>query len=86
MWNARIRKANKRLYPTTTTTANEEEDNSSQIEFGWRSGDGGFSGIADYAEDVVECGKAVSYSARWEAAFAAADSAAAEVAAAAEAP
>ena len=58
-WNARIRKANKRLNPTTT--ANEEEGHS-QIEFGWRSGNGGLSGIADYAESVAECGEAVSYS------------------------
>ena len=73
LWNARIRKANKRLNPTTT--ANEEEGHS-QIEFGWRSGNGGLSGIADYAESVAECGEAVSYSVKWEATFAAADSAA----------
>ncbi len=36
--------------------------------------------MADYAESVAECGEAVSYSAKWEAAFADADSAA-EVAA-----
>jgi hypothetical protein len=63
-WNARIRKANKRLCPTA---ANEEEEGHSQIEFGWRSGNGGFSGISDYAERVAECGEAVSYSAKWEA-------------------
>ena len=78
-WNARIRKANKRLNPTTT--ANEEEGHS-QIEFGWRLGKWGFSGTAYYAESMAECGEAVSYSAKWEATVAAADSAA-EVAAAA---
>jgi hypothetical protein len=48
----------------------------------WRSNNEGFTGIVDYAESVAECGEAVSYSAKWEATVAAADSAA-EVAAAA---
>jgi hypothetical protein len=78
-----MRKENRRLYPTTATTTANEEEGYGQIEFGWRLGDGGFSGIAIYAEDVAACGKAVSYSAKWAAAFAVADSAAAEVAAAA---
>ncbi len=49
LWNARIRKANKRLYPTTN-----KEEGPSQIKFGWRSGNGGFTGIADYAKSVAE--------------------------------
>jgi hypothetical protein len=80
LWNARIQKANKRLNPTAS-----EEEGHSQIEFGWRSDNEGFTGITNYAERVAECGEAMSYSAKWEATVATADSAAdAMIASAAE--
>ena len=57
LWNARIRKAD-----SHRLICHEEEEGHSQVEFGWRSGNEGFTGMADYAESVAECGEAVSHS------------------------
>ena len=61
-WEARLRKRAARLQkrvaraavePSTTTTADEDEGHSA-TQFGWRSANEGFIGIADYAEAVAE--------------------------------
>jgi hypothetical protein len=56
LWNVRIRKADSHCLIC------HNEEGHSQVEFGWRSGNEGFTGMADYAESVAECGEAVSHS------------------------
>jgi hypothetical protein len=62
-WNARMRKADARRDDPTVV----QEEGHSRAEFGWRSGNEGFTGIANYAEQVAECAEVVSATPRLKA-------------------
>jgi hypothetical protein len=71
-WNARMRKADARMDDLTVV----QEESHSRVEFGWRSENEGFTGIAHYAEQVAECSEAVSAIPKWKAEDAAMEAAA----------
>ena len=54
---ARLRRRARAAFGPTTAVYDEDEGHSA-TQFGWRSANEGFTGIANYAEAVAECAEA----------------------------